>query len=104
MNKLENPKQKADKSEETEQEDHKVRDAEMVIAPKNAPTRRHVASGQAIFDKRGQKIGAVVGMRDVTGQRVAEEKLRKSEEQSNCRERRGHNLPHRCPWTIYLCQ
>jgi len=62
------------------QEDE-VHDAEMVIAPKNARTRRLIASGKAIFNKRGQKIGAVVGMRNITEQRIAEEKLRKSEEQ-----------------------
>ncbi len=56
-----------------------VRDAEMVIAPKNRPRRTVLASGQAIYGRDGIKIGAVVSMHDVTAQRIAENALRESE-------------------------
>jgi PAS domain S-box-containing protein len=49
-----------------------VTDAEMVVAPKSRPPRALLASGQAIFDAHGQKIGAVVGMRDITERKRAE--------------------------------
>lgn len=54
-----------------------VRDVEVVIAPGNGqPKRRVLASGQALFDAQGRKLGAVVAMHDVTRQREAEELLR----------------------------
>ncbi|MBN3871487.1 AAA family ATPase [Nostoc sp. JL33] len=43
-----------------------VENAEMVIAPKHGSKRILLASGQAIFDPLGNKIGAVIVMRDVT--------------------------------------
>ena len=43
-----------------------VRDAEMVIAAKNAPPRSLLASGRPILGARGEKLGAVVAMHDVT--------------------------------------
>lgn len=54
--------------------DGSVRDVEMVIAPKNRPIRRLIASGNAIFDDHGEKLGAVVGMHDITERREAEKK------------------------------
>ncbi len=53
-----------------------VRNFEMVIAPKSAPVRRVVASGQAIRDAQGHKLGAIATMHDVTARRRAEEELR----------------------------
>jgi len=52
-----------------------VRDAEMVIAPKDAPPRILLASGQAIYSRTGQKLGAVVAMHDITARRRVEREL-----------------------------
>ena len=52
-----------------------VRDAEMVIAPKDRPSRTLLASGQAIFSRSGQKIGAVAAMHDITARRQTEREL-----------------------------
>ena len=52
-----------------------VRDAEMVIAPKGCPPRIVLASGQAIYDTEGRKIGAVVAMHDMTARRRVEQEL-----------------------------
>ena len=49
-----------------------VRDAEMVIAPKDGPARTLLASGQAIRDYTGARLGAVAAMHDVTERRKAE--------------------------------
>ncbi|WP_448266185.1 ATP-binding sensor histidine kinase [Nostoc sp. DSM 114159] len=43
-----------------------VENAEMVIAPKHGSRRILLASGQAIFDASGNKLGAVVVMRDIS--------------------------------------
>jgi PAS domain S-box-containing protein len=43
-----------------------VENAEMVIAPKHGSSRILLASGQAIFDASGNKLGAVVVMRDIS--------------------------------------
>ncbi|MDZ8067191.1 MAG: AAA family ATPase [Nostoc sp. DedQUE08] len=43
-----------------------VENAEMVIAPKHGSRRILLASGQAIFDALGNKLGAVVVMRDIS--------------------------------------
>ncbi|MDZ7950853.1 AAA family ATPase [Nostoc sp. DedQUE09] len=43
-----------------------VENAEMVIAPKHGSMRILLASGQAIFDSSGNKLGAVVVMRDIS--------------------------------------
>ncbi|MHB8736787.1 MAG: PAS domain S-box protein, partial [Terriglobales bacterium] len=50
-----------------------VRDVEMVIAPKGRPARFLLASGQAIYDGQGKKLGAVVSMHDITMRKRAEE-------------------------------
>ena len=49
-----------------------VEDAEMVIRPKGCPPRQLLATGRALTDADGQKLGAVVSMHDVTDQRNAE--------------------------------
>ena len=52
-----------------------VRDAEMVIAPSGSPRRIVLASGQAIYSRSGDKLGAVVAMHDVTDRRRIELEL-----------------------------
>lgn len=52
-----------------------VRDAKMVIAPKNGKKRSIIANGQPILDAHGDKLGAVVSMYDQTEQILIEEKL-----------------------------
>src|SRR3712207_4878664 len=54
-----------------------VRDAEMVVAPKGGEPRTVLASGGAIYGPDGEKLGAVVVMRDFTEQRQAQEALRR---------------------------
>ncbi|MDZ7958614.1 MAG: AAA family ATPase [Aulosira sp. DedQUE10] len=49
-----------------------VENAEMVIAPKHGSTRSLLASGQAIIDSWGNKLGAVVVMRDISERKIAE--------------------------------
>ncbi|MFN6483984.1 MULTISPECIES: AAA family ATPase [unclassified Nostoc] len=49
-----------------------VENAEMVIAPKHGSRRILLASGQAIFDASGNKLGAVVVMRDISDRKLAE--------------------------------
>jgi len=70
----------------------RVRNAEMVIAPKHGLRRRLLASGRALFGASGEKLGAVVVMHDITTERQAEEErvhlieereARKSAEESN---------------------
>lgn len=56
-----------------------VKDAEMAIRPKNGAMKRLRATGQALVDADGRKIGAVVSMHDITDQRTAEEALRRSQ-------------------------
>ena len=52
-----------------------VRDAEMVVAPRFDPARTLLASGQAIWDDAGRKLGAVVAMHDITARRQAEREI-----------------------------
>ncbi|MEH2288216.1 ATP-binding sensor histidine kinase [Nostoc sp.] len=49
-----------------------VENAEMVIAPKHGSRRILLASGQAISDASGDKLGAVVVMRDISERKQAE--------------------------------
>ncbi|WP_236143674.1 ATP-binding sensor histidine kinase [Nostoc sp. CMAA1605] len=49
-----------------------VENAEMVIAPKHGLQRILLASGQAIIDAAGNKIGAVAVMRDISDRKQAE--------------------------------
>lgn len=57
----------------------KVHNFEMVIAPRDAPRRKILANGQAIFDSQGNKLGAIASMHNVTEQRAAEEELRRQQ-------------------------
>ncbi len=57
-----------------------VRNAEVITIPKNGTVRTLLVSGQAIFDRREQKLGAVVTLLDITERKQAEDKLRESEE------------------------
>ncbi len=56
-------------------EEGSVKEVELVIAPKGTMPRRVVASGQAMFDAKGTKIGAVVAMHDITERRRDEARL-----------------------------
>lgn len=57
-----------------------VRDVEMTIVPENSQPRILLASGAPIITSKGEKLGAVVVMRDITERKRAEEALKKSEE------------------------
>jgi len=52
-----------------------VRNAEMMIIPKQGHARTLVASGQTLKDHEGKIIGAVVAMHDITERKKAEEAL-----------------------------
>jgi PAS domain S-box-containing protein len=54
-----------------------VRDVEMVIAPKGRPPRTMLVSGRAIYSPDGEKLGAVVVMRDFTERKEAQEALKR---------------------------
>ncbi|MFL6332538.1 MAG: ATP-binding protein [Pyrinomonadaceae bacterium] len=58
-------------------EGERVRDVEMVVAPKGGAARTVLASGGAIYGPGGEKLGAVVVMRDFTEHREAREALRR---------------------------
>ncbi len=60
-----------------------VKDAEMVIAPREGTPRRILASGQAFFNEQGEKMGAVVAMHDVTEREKAERTMRAQAEMLN---------------------
>ena len=57
----------------------KVVDEELVIAPKKLTPRVVKCNGQPILKPDGQKLGAVVAMRDITEQKAREVALAKSE-------------------------
>ena len=50
---------------------------EIVIRPKQRPSRTMLCSGRAILDERGRKLGAVVAMHDITERKQAEEDARR---------------------------
>ena len=54
-----------------------VRNSEMVIAAKQGRRRTLVASGEAIFDAEGNKLGAVVSMHDISERLRSEMALKK---------------------------
>jgi PAS domain S-box-containing protein len=56
-------------------EEGQLADAKMVIAPRGGRTRVLRASGRAILDDGGQRIGAVVSMQDITAQVEAEKRV-----------------------------
>ena len=53
-----------------------VRDAELAILRPGLPPRHVLSSGAPLYDATGQKLGAMVIMRDVTRQRLTEASLR----------------------------
>ncbi|MGI8424377.1 MAG: EAL domain-containing protein [Chloroflexota bacterium] len=53
----------------------RVRNAELVVAPRDVPARRLLVSGQPITSQSGESLGAVVAMHDVTERREMEEQL-----------------------------
>lgn len=57
-----------------------VQNVEMVIKSRQGPPRTILASGDPIYAQNGQKLGAVVVMRDITQRKQAELELQKSEE------------------------
>lgn len=52
-----------------------VRDVEMMIIPKWGQPRTLLANGDPIINSKGQKIGAIAAMRDITERRQAEAQL-----------------------------
>ena len=57
-----------------------VHEAPMFIRRSGEPERHLMASGQAIWNGQGEKMGAVIAMRDVTETRTAEAGLREQEQ------------------------
>ncbi len=57
-----------------------VNDVELVIVPSGRPARTVLCSGQPIVNAAGRSLGAVVAMRDITGWREQQAKLRESEQ------------------------
>ncbi|MCK5746190.1 MAG: PAS domain-containing protein, partial [Oricola sp.] len=55
-----------------------VESQEIVIAPKDRPSRRMVAKAKPLLTAQGKHIGAVAGMHDITLEREREEALRRS--------------------------
>ncbi len=49
---------------------------EMIVAPHGRPKRRLVVNGRCFTDASGRKLGAVVGMHDITERAAADEKFR----------------------------
>ena len=52
-----------------------VRDIEMMIIPKQGKARTLLANGDPVIDSNGEKIGAIVAMRDITERQQAEAEL-----------------------------
>lgn len=53
-----------------------VRNAEIVIAPRNGPRRTVLASGRALVAGDGRKLGAVVAMNEITHRKVSSQRVR----------------------------
>ncbi|HYI96804.1 MAG TPA: PAS domain S-box protein [Bryobacteraceae bacterium] len=53
-----------------------IRNAEMVIAPKQGPRRSILASGRALIANDGRKLGAVVAMHDITHRKISSRRVR----------------------------
>ncbi|AFZ14409.1 signal transduction histidine kinase [Crinalium epipsammum PCC 9333] len=60
-----------------------IRDVEMVIVPRQGKVRIVLASGQAIIDRHGKKLGAVLVMHDITAHKAIEAALIESESRLN---------------------
>ncbi|HWS99761.1 MAG TPA: PAS domain-containing protein [Pyrinomonadaceae bacterium] len=54
-----------------------VRDVEMVVAPKGAASRTLLASAHPLTGPRGEKLGAIAVMHDITERKRAQETLRR---------------------------
>ncbi|MGK7926786.1 MAG: PAS domain S-box protein [Spirulina sp.] len=59
----------------------KFQDVEMVIAPKQGKTRTLLASGQPIVNSRGEKMGAVIALHDISDRKHAEEALKQANQE-----------------------
>ena len=57
----------------------RVRNAEIVVVPKNSEPHYLVCNSQALSDEKGRPMGAVVAMHDITKRKQAEDFLRESE-------------------------
>jgi two-component system sensor histidine kinase/response regulator len=57
-----------------------VKEEEIVVAPKGRPSRTTLASGQAILDANGSKLGAVIVFHDITERKRSECELREAKE------------------------
>ncbi len=57
----------------------RVRDAELVIRPKDQKPRLLLVSGQPIIDEHGECLGAVVSQHDVSERKELEEQLRQAQ-------------------------
>ena len=55
-----------------------VRDAVLMIIPKDRPARTLLSDGRPLLDKEGRKTGAVVAMHDITKRKSAEESQTRS--------------------------
>jgi PAS domain S-box-containing protein len=58
----------------------RLKNVELVIAPKGGKKRYCRVSGQAMFDGQGDKLGAVVSLHDITEQKETEEALKRAKE------------------------
>jgi len=58
-----------------------VRDVAMTIAARGQPLRQLLANGRSFYDTQGQKLGAVVGMQDITDRKRAEEERERLQQQ-----------------------
>jgi len=59
----------------------RLQGVEMVIASNRGAVRTLLASGQAFHDDRGDRLGAVVSMHDITARKAAEASLRTAHEE-----------------------
>lgn len=62
-----------------------VRDVEMMIIPKQGKSRILLANGDPIIDSQGEKIGAIVAMRDISDRKQAEQELAKLNQELEAR-------------------
>jgi len=74
-----------------------VLNAGMAIVAKDKDPRYILASGSPIIGQDGNKLGAVILMKDISARLKAEEKVKESEE-------RFRNLAFNVPGVIYLCE